>query len=272
MGSVDSSRQASRLLSRRFEEAAEACRKDNQFIAILFIDECDALLSSDEVAGMLASLLDRAAQDHEGWERIIFVAATNHADKLPFYLRRPGRFDKEISVPPPRAHERLGILELLIDAIANISPLGPQSLRDLAGECVGYVAADLVSLVRRVVALVSQGTSDSINLDLFRKAMLDVRASALRDYSFVAPKKIKWSDVAGDPGRAQVRLPSLRTSRRMNIFTPSNQMTRLPPDRLYSNRPLSGHAQNRRHSKASDCGLPRAYCSMVLPDVRKPRL
>lgn len=205
LGSGESPSQVSRLLSRCFEQAAEACTKEKSCVSILFIDECDALLSSDVVAGVLSMLLDQTVQRRDGWQRILVVAATNTIDSIPSYLRRPGRFDNEIHVAPPTSHDRFSILVSLIEDATSISAPELHSLLEIAEECVGYVAADLVALVRRTAALALDAGGESIGPDLFRKAMLDVGASALRESSMLIPPETRWNDIAGDPGGSLVR-------------------------------------------------------------------
>jgi transitional endoplasmic reticulum ATPase len=183
-------------LTRFFDKAEEACRKDEKCVVMLFIDECDALLSSEVVAGTLSSLLDRT-QGPDSLQRILIVAATNTIDSIPSYLRRPGRFDKEVSVAPPTSEERLSMLRSLSDDANSLFALESKTLQMLAEECVGYVPADLVALVRRAVALALGSGKQVVDEELFRNAMMDVGASALRDSSMITPPETKWSDIAG---------------------------------------------------------------------------
>ena len=211
LGSSGSPSDISRLLGKRFVQAARQCHttmenkngneissKNTKCVAIIFIDECDALLSSDHVAGMLASVLDRSSQGGEGWQRLVIVAATNRVDSIPAYLRRPGRFDKEIQIGPPTAEERFSILEILVAANAGtFSLMSRESLMELAEACVGYVPADLGALVRRAFSLVLEEGRSKMEPDIFYRAMLEVGASALRDSSLSAPPGTSWDDIAG---------------------------------------------------------------------------
>lgn len=187
-----------------FCQAAEVCTRNKMCVAILFIDECDALFSSDVLAGMLSVLLDLASSHEDGWQRVVVVGATNSVESIPKYLRRPGRFDLELKVPPPSAAERTSILASLIDQTPSFAIPETDCLRATAEKCVGYVAADLVALIRRAVALALDGHNESIGPSL-EAAMTDVGASALRkSSSFVLGTR--WADIAGDPGGALVKL------------------------------------------------------------------
>ena len=221
---------ASRALLRTFRHAAERAIEDNS-ATVLFLDECDALLSVDTLAAILATLLDRMSSvlDRKvdtvlGWDRLVVVAATNRVDSIPVFLRRSGRFDQELPMAPPTAIERASILQSLLQeqqkpstttdskleelttvsshpAVANVDE---DQLRNLSEVCVGYVPADLVALVRRASVLAVQERKSSIDFESLQRAMVDVGASALRDASLSAPPMITWNDIAGDPGGAKV--------------------------------------------------------------------
>lgn len=87
--------------------------------AIIFIDEIDAIASKREdmgsekqverrVVAQLLSLLDGL----ENRGQVIVIGATNIPNSLDPALRRPGRFDREISIPIPDKNARLRILEI----------------------------------------------------------------------------------------------------------------------------------------------------------------
>lgn len=187
-------------------------------ICLIFMDECDALLSSDIIGATFGFLLDCLSNNHEnesvGWKRIIVVAATNRVDAIPSHLRRPGRFDREVVISPPSAKERLQILEALVAEMGlshnNFNPmLSQDDLTKISEITVGFVAADLSSLMRRALFLgITESSNSESNLSLhhLEKAMQDVSASALRHTSSNAPPATTWDDISGDPGGAKVRL------------------------------------------------------------------
>ena len=225
---------ASKELARIFSSAAEYAGKDKDNVAVIFMDECDALFSSDACAAMLGFLLDRmdgippaaaasktASTDHlgeYGWFKIIVVAATNRIDAVPEFLRRPGRFDREICISPPDANERAIILSSLVESCYDVEvdvDISERDIASIAEACVGYVAADLSALVRRaaILSLEEYGSKEFnasarqiLSYDHFLRAMADVGASALRDAALSAPPKTTWDDVAGDAGGAKTAL------------------------------------------------------------------
>jgi hypothetical protein len=204
---------------------------------LLFLDECDALVSVDSVAAMLATQLDRISspsspittggsskRSHTATSNIVVVGATNRVDSIPQFLRRAGRFDRELPMTPPDSRERAKILSnLLLMPGSTSSANNLKAIANVAELCVGYVPADLTALVRRATVLAiqqqqqgvdtsssSDSSSSSSNngqstvVDCLPAAMKDVGASALRDAALAAPPKIGWADIAGDPGGAKV--------------------------------------------------------------------
>jgi SpoVK/Ycf46/Vps4 family AAA+-type ATPase len=126
--------------------------------AVLFLDEADALCPrrsaarphEARVAAQLLTLLDGAARGGGAAAaaaagRVVVVAATARPDALDAALRRPGRLDREVGVPPPDAPGRAAILALLAARL----PLAPGvDLAAVAARCHGYSGADLGALCR----------------------------------------------------------------------------------------------------------------------------
>jgi SpoVK/Ycf46/Vps4 family AAA+-type ATPase len=174
--------EAAKSLNQHFQKIVWFCELENH-VGIVFIDECEALLSSDSVAAMFGSLLDKVScSTHNGWKQIVIVVATNSIDAVPAWLRRPGRLDREIALGPPDAATRLDILKQLLKTTA-IQPsecpnqLNEEDLRSVAEACVGYVPADLAALVRRAALLAFQEDTRQVTIEFLRRAMADVGAS-----------------------------------------------------------------------------------------------
>jgi len=229
---------AARELERQFQSASKLCsgtgkNASNEGVkaVVVFLDECDALVSSSIVAAMLAAILDKmegvihSDEGSNGWERVLLIAATNRIDAIPGFLRRPGRLEKEVVVSPPKVDERFALLKSMLGSSGSMAAHSTDysfesGLQRVAEACLGYVAADLSALVRRAAILSiekqfhDQTSSTPLGLrdrpiitpkDLF-SAMDDVGASCLRDASLSAPPKTNWDDIAGDAGGAKQRL------------------------------------------------------------------
>src|SRR5580700_4050257 len=105
--------------------------------AIVFIDEIDALGARREHGGYPGS-------DEREQTLNQLLAATNRPDALDPALRRPGRFDREVTVPLPDRAERAAILA----AHARGKTLGAGTdLDQVAAATPGFSGADLAGLV-----------------------------------------------------------------------------------------------------------------------------
>lgn len=185
--------------------------------AIIFIDEIDAIAPKREemggekqverrVVAQLLALLDGL----ESRGQIIVIGATNIPNTLDPALRRPGRFDREISIPIPDKFGRLEILEIHTRGM----PLAKDvSLEKLAEITHGFVGADLqalareaaMSALRKLLPKIDFEMADipyetlmklEVSTDNFLEAMKEVEPSAIREF-FVEVPDVKWDDVGG---------------------------------------------------------------------------
>src|SRR6202012_3990407 len=129
---------------------AEA-RKRGQ--AIIFTDEIDAIGQRRAGSGAVVSndereqTLNQLLAEMDGFEPssgIVVLAATNRPEVLDPALLRPGRFDRQVTIPPPNATQRAAILAVHcrgkqldpgvnLDAVSRGTP--------------GFSGADLANLV-----------------------------------------------------------------------------------------------------------------------------
>ena len=185
--------------------------------AIIFIDEIDAIAPKREemggekqverrVVAQLLALMDGLESRGE----VIVIAATNIPNVIDPALRRPGRFDREISIPIPDRNGRLKILHIHTRGM----PLAEDvSLEKLAEITHGFVGADLealareaaMSALRKILPIIDFEMADipyetlmelQVNMDNFLEAMKEVEPSAIREF-FVEVPDVKWDDVGG---------------------------------------------------------------------------
>jgi len=185
--------------------------------AIVFIDEIDSIAPKREelggekqvekrVVAQLLALLDGI----ESRGQIIVIGATNIPDVLDPALRRPGRFDREISIPIPDKNGRLEILQIHTRGM----PLtGDVVLEKLAGITHGFVGADLEAFAREAAMVTLRKILPMVDFQLdeipyetlleleissenFTEALKEVEPSAIREF-FVEVPDVGWEDVGG---------------------------------------------------------------------------
>ncbi|MFN8149945.1 MAG: ATP-dependent zinc metalloprotease FtsH [Solirubrobacterales bacterium] len=129
-------------IRRLFKEARENSP------AILFIDELDAVGTTrgNDVSGERDQTLNQLLVEMDGFEaseNIVVMAASNLLEKLDPALLRPGRFDRQVFVPPPDLRAREEILKVHTRG----KPLSPDiDLKRVAQHTSGLTGADLGNL------------------------------------------------------------------------------------------------------------------------------
>ena len=196
-------------LRKVFEEATR------QAPSIVFIDEIDAIAPRREkvvgdvekrVVAQLLALMDGLNKR----QHVIVLAATNIPNALDPALRRPGRFDREISFPIPDRNGREHILEIHTRGM----PLaGDVDVDHLAAITHGFVGADLealcreaaMSCLRRILPEVDFASAHipyetlmalEVLMADFTEALREVEPSAIREV-FAEVSEVHWDDVGG---------------------------------------------------------------------------
>ncbi len=183
--------------------------------SVIFIDEMDAIapkraevvgdVEKRVVAQLLALMDGTVPRGH-----VLVIGATNVPEMIDPALRRPGRFDREISISAPHADGRLAILKIH----SRRMPLAPDvDLHQIAQITHGFVGADIealckeagMSAVRRYLPVGAIGNSDrlpltpehmQISMDDFLSALREVEPTATRQF-FNERSAFKLSDVGG---------------------------------------------------------------------------
>lgn len=129
--------------------------------SIIFIDEIDAVAKSRDGKFRVVSndereqTLNQLLTEMDGFDSnsaVIVLGATNRADVLDPALRRPGRFDRVVTVEAPDRLGREAILK--VHATKKELPLGDDvDLGDIASMTTGFTGADLANLVNEAALL-----------------------------------------------------------------------------------------------------------------------
>ena len=152
---------------------------------IVFIDEIDAVGrnrgagyggGNDEREQTLNQLLVEM-DGFEANEGVIILASTNRRDVLDPALLRPGRFDRQVTVPNPDIKGR----EKILNVHARKTPLGPDvDLRIIARGTPGFSGADLANLVNEAALHAARVGRRFVTMDEFEYAKDKVMMGAER--------------------------------------------------------------------------------------------
>ena len=183
--------------------------------SIVFLDEIDAIAPRREkvvgdvekrVVAQLLALMDGLTKR----QNVIVIAATNIPNAIDPALRRPGRFDREISIPIPDRNGRLEILEIHSRGMPLAQDVDMSHLADITH---GFVGADLEALCREAAMICLRGIMPDIDfaltqipygqlarleihMDDFLASLREVEPSAIREV-FVEVPDVRWQDVGG---------------------------------------------------------------------------
>ncbi len=142
---------------------------------IIFIDEIDAVGrhrgagvggGHDEREQTLNQLLVEM-DGFEGNEGVIVIAATNRPDVLDPALLRPGRFDRQVTVPLPDIRGREQILKVHMKKTPTSNDVKPKLL---ARGTPGFSGADLANLVNEAALFAARASKKIVTMDDFEKA------------------------------------------------------------------------------------------------------
>jgi transitional endoplasmic reticulum ATPase len=172
--------QSERNLHDVFEQARRAAP------CVLFVDELDAMgfarrkhtgSAGRPLVNQLLEELDAIGADNTG---MLVLAATNAPWDVDEALKRPGRFDRTVFVPPPDEQARRRILELQ----AAGRPQEKLDLKKVAKRTALFSGADLRALVERALDLVIDEALDAgeerpLRVEHFERVLADMRPSTL---------------------------------------------------------------------------------------------
>ncbi len=177
---------------------------------IVFIDEIDAVGrhrgagyggGNDEREQTLNQLLVEM-DGFEANEGVIIIAATNRRDVLDPALLRPGRFDRQVTVPNPDIKGR----EKILNVHARKTPLGPDvDLRLIARGTPGFSGADLANLVNEAALMAARVGRSVVTMVDFENAKDKVMMGAERR-SMVLTQDQKEKTAYHEAGHAVVGL------------------------------------------------------------------
>jgi len=209
------------IMSKYYGESEQRLREifkeaEENAPAIIFIDEIDSIAPRREevtgevekrVVAQLLTLMDGLKERG----RVIVIGATNRPEAIDPALRRPGRFDREIVIPPPDKRARR---EILAVHTRNMPLAEDVDLDKIADMTHGFTGADIAALVKEAALAALRRFIDEEKIDLsqpipaeklrqlkvtmkdFMEAMKHVQPSLIREV-YVEVPEVHWSDIGG---------------------------------------------------------------------------
>ncbi|WP_338140499.1 ATP-dependent zinc metalloprotease FtsH [Candidatus Dactylopiibacterium carminicum] len=163
---------------------------------IIFIDEIDAVGrqrgaglggGNDEREQTLNQMLVEM-DGFEGSSGVIVIAATNRPDVLDPALLRPGRFDRQVTVPLPDIRGREQILKVHMRKVPVAPDVDPAIL---ARGTPGMAGADLANLVNEAALFAARGNKRLVDMDDFERAKDKIFMGAERKSIVISPDEKK---------------------------------------------------------------------------------
>ena len=175
---------------------------------IIFIDEIDAVGRSrgaglggghDEREQTLNQLLVEmdGFDDNDG---VIVIAATNRPDVLDPALLRPGRFDRQVTVPLPDIRGREQVLKVHMRPVPMAEDVDASLI---ARGTPGFSGADLANLVNEAALFAARANKRVVSMEDFEKAKDKILMGAERR-SMVMSEKEKLNTAYHESGHAIV--------------------------------------------------------------------
>ena len=175
---------------------------------IIFIDEIDAV-GRQRGAGLggghdeREQTLNQLLVEMDGFdagEGVIVIAATNRPDVLDPALLRPGRFDRQVTVPLPDIRGREAILKVHMKKVPLADDIDPAII---ARGTPGFSGADLANLINEAALFAARENMKVVNMEQFEKAKDKVLMGVERR-SIVMPEQERQNTAYHESGHTVV--------------------------------------------------------------------
>ena len=190
---------------------------------IVFIDEIDAIGSrrtgNSGAESENNQTLNQLLVEMDGFETnetVIVLAATNRPEMLDKALLRPGRFDRQITIPAPDLNGREEILKLhskdkkLSDNI---------NLKEIAGDTAGFTGAELANVLNEAAIIATKSGHDRIEKEDIENAVRKITVG-LEKHNRIVSEKDKKLTAYHEAGHAVVSkyLPTQEDVKEVSII------------------------------------------------------
>jgi cell division protease FtsH len=140
--------------------------------AIIFIDEIDSIARARSANASMGGGNDEREQtlnqiltEMDGFDNntgIVVIAATNRIDILDPAIKRPGRFDRQITINNPNLKERLAILKVHAKGKRLDTSV---ALSQIAQRTIGFSGADLANVLNEAAILATRRQKKTISME-----------------------------------------------------------------------------------------------------------
>ena len=162
---------------------------------IVFIDEIDAIgsrrTSNSGAETENNQTLNQLLVEMDGFsseETIIVLAATNRPEMLDKALLRPGRFDRQITIPTPDLKGRLEILKIHSQEKKLSSDV---NLESIAEDTAGFTGAELANILNEAAILATKNNHDEIENEDIEEAVKKVTVGLEKKETLISDKDKK---------------------------------------------------------------------------------
>jgi cell division protease FtsH len=177
--------------------------------AIIFVDEIDAIGQRRSGSGAIVSndereqTLNQLLAEMDGFDPatgIVVLAATNRPEVLDPALLRPGRFDRQVTIPLPTLPERVAILQVH----ARGKKLGPDvNLEVVARGTPGFSGADLANLINEAAIVAVRNSREILTAEDFQEARDRILLGRREGSNVLIPEE-KYAVAVHESGHALV--------------------------------------------------------------------
>jgi len=165
---------------------------------ILFIDEIDAVgrkRGGRSFGGHSEqeNTLNQLLVEMDGFNtttNVVVLAATNRSDILDQALLRPGRFDRQIFVPPPDIKGRASIFKVHLQPLKTLLDK-LDTARKLAALTPGFTGADIANVCNEAALIAARDLNETITLKHFEAAIERVVAGLEKKTKVLQPEEKK---------------------------------------------------------------------------------
>ncbi len=177
---------AAQAINDAFSTARKEAEKEGKKIAIMFIDEFDALGSrsaaSGEQTAHITEIINTFLPQLDGFEqkevKVIIIGATNHPENIDPALKRPGRIDTIIHITYPDKESRKELLKQAFEkTFINNNIQNTQFLDKLADATEGLSQVSVKTLVENAgrIAIQQKKGDTGIDRDCLARALWNMK-------------------------------------------------------------------------------------------------